>query len=330
MDRDKFYVTGGTGCIGSWVVKNLIDRGLSTSVLTFGDSCHRLQLIMDDEDFEKINYYDGDITDYSSVINSIKDSGATKIIHLAALQLPFCKANPQQGADVNVTGTINIFEAAKAIGIDRIIYASSTAVYGPRDLYPEGQQPQDAKLHPISLYGVYKQANEWFGGIYSSESNISSIGLRPYTVYGPGRDQGMTSTPTKAILAALVGEPYEISFGGEYQFQYADDVAKIFIQAAESCFVGSKVFNIGGEVCSTQDVIDAITEIIPASANKFSFNPCVLPFPSAFENSELISTIGDINFTPLSVGIENTLKIFKEGMRKGIVDQKYIDSQLSE
>jgi nucleoside-diphosphate-sugar epimerase len=118
-------------------------------------------------------------------------------VHLAALQVPFCKADPVLGAQVNVTGTVNVFEAAKRQGLDTTIaYASSAAVHN-----------EHGEVAPRTLYGVYKVANEGTARIYADDDGVASIGLRPFIVYGPGRDQGLTADPTLAMQAAARGEP---------------------------------------------------------------------------------------------------------------------------
>ena len=136
------------------------------------------------------------------------DFQPTHVIHLAAMQLPFCKADPIQGAMVNVVGTVNIFEAIKRSGLRKLVYASSTAVYGRAEEYPPTPLAHNAKLNPHSHYGVYKVANEDNARIYWQDDGISSIGLRPYTVYGAGRDQGLTSTPTKASSSTAISLGY--------------------------------------------------------------------------------------------------------------------------
>ena len=123
------------------------------------------------------------------------------MIHLAALQVPFCRADPPLGARVNVLGTVNVFEAAKAPAdrIAPIVYASSIAAFDANGTTAA------AWRHPGTIYGVYKRANESTAAVYLAENGISSIGLRPHTVYGVGRDQGVTSAPTTAMLAAAAG-----------------------------------------------------------------------------------------------------------------------------
>jgi UDP-glucuronate 4-epimerase len=320
MTKDEhFFVTGAAGCIGVWVLRNLVREGTPVTVLDLDTKHSRLPLVMDKSEINKINFIYGDVSDFSVVENAIKTSGATRIIHLAALQLPFCKADPVSGARINVVGTVNIFEAAKRFGVNNLVYASSTAVYGMSEEYPDEPLVHNAPLKPHSLYGVYKQANEGTAHVYFQEDKVCSIGLRPYVVYGAGRDQGMTSTPTKAMLAAAAGREYHISYGGRYCFQYADDTARAFIQAARSGYHGAGIFNIGGHSVSTLEVISAIETAEPSARGRITFDDIPLPFPPEVENKALISAIGPLHFTPLMQGVEETLDLFQAGLAEGLI-----------
>ncbi|MDR2070944.1 MAG: SDR family oxidoreductase, partial [Treponema sp.] len=246
-----YFVTGASGCIGGWVVKNLVESGHKVyALMPHPEKLEKLRLIMKRTDIDRIIPIPGDITNPDLCKAAVSLSGAERIIHLAALQMPFCRANPSLGARVNVEGTVNIFEAARAAGLKKVVYSSSTAVYGNAADYPGGEFSHDSPLIPRSFYGVYKQDNERAAKVYYEEAGISSIALRPFVVYGPLRDQGMTSTPTSAVKAAVRGEAYEISYGGTAEFQYADDTAKAFIAAAEKDFEGAAVYNLGGGAVS--------------------------------------------------------------------------------
>jgi len=319
MDTERFLVTGAAGCIGAWVLRNLVREGTYVVAFDLDEKYHRLPLILSTEEIKRIHFLQGDISDYSSIESALKSCNATRLIHLAALQLPFCKADPVAGAKVNVVGTVNIFETARQMELQHLVYASSTAVYGPSAAYPVTPLPHDARLSPQSLYGVYKQANEATARIYFQDYGIHSIGLRPYVVYGAGRDQGMTSTPTKAILAAAAGKGYQITFGGSYCFQYANDTARAFIQAARTDFHGADVYNLGGDSVSTQDVITAIEKAIPSSRGKLTFKDNSLPFPSSVDNSSLQSAIGRLDFTSLEDGVAETVMIFRRALKGSII-----------
>ena len=142
----------------------------------------------------------------------MEERGITHVIHLAALQVPFVRPNPPLGASVNVVGTVVVFEAVRALGplAGTLTYASSIAAYDP----PKPGHEHEQRGTPATLYGVFKRANEETAGVYWADHRMPSIGLRPHTVYGLGRDQGVTSAPTKAMLAAAGGTSFQIPYGG--------------------------------------------------------------------------------------------------------------------
>ena len=317
MSNEHFFVTGAMGCIGAWVVRNLVQSGAAVTVFDLSTNQHRPKLIMTAKELANVRFTAGDITDTNTVKRSVTESGATHIIHLGALQVPFCKGNPPLGAAVNVVGTANMFEAAKEAGISQLVYASSIAVYGDSKSYSTELLQHDSALHPQTLYGVYKQANEGTATVYWQDNQIASIGLRPYTVYGPGRDQGMTSTPTAAMLAAVRNEDYHISFGGYCGFQFVDDVAKILIQAAKTQQDGAHVFNIGGSVAHMSEVVSAIKSIAPEV--EITHEETELPFPRGATDIELQTLLGYVPYTPLEEGVSRTMAHFKTAIADGLL-----------
>lgn len=317
MAEERFLVTGALGCIGAWVVRNLVREGVSTTIFDPGSSLHRLRLIMTDEEVRALPIIASDIGDLAAVERAVNESGATHLIHLAALQVPMCKADPALGARVNVLGTVNVFEAAKRAGIKHIVYASSIAVYGLNEDYPEGALSHDAALKPRTHYGVYKQANEGTARVYWLDEGISSIGLRPYIVYGPGRDQGLTSAPTKAMLAAAFGKPYHIPYGGRSMYQYADDTARIFIRAARAAPQSAEAYNLRGSVVRMSEIVAAIERAVPGSAGQITFDDKQLPFPEEMEDKMLTSLLGILEYTTLDEGVARTIRIFQQAGAAG-------------
>ncbi len=320
----NFLVTGALGCIGAWIVHNLVQENVPVTAFDLGTDPHRMQLMMSPEALARVNFVQGDITNLNAVTSVIKEHNISHIIHLAALQVPACKANPALGARVNVVGTINVFEAARQAGLQRVVYASSVAAYGPKEDYAPGKGLNDqglithkAPLNPRTLYGVYKQANEGTARVYFQDHGLSSIGLRPYVLYGPGRDQGMTSTPTKAMLAAAAGKPYHITYGGRSGMQYTDDVAKLFIAVARVPFEGAAVYNVRGSVVEMQEVVAAIEAAVPEGHGTISFEPMALPFPDGQEDTPLQELLGTMPYTPLEQGITQTIAVFKEALAQG-------------
>lgn len=297
-------VTGVLGCLGAWTARVLADSGVPVVGFDLGTDPHRLELVLGRRR-EEIRLVRGDITDLDSLEQTIDEHGITRVIHLAALQVPFCRANPPLGAAVNVVGTANVFEAVRkrAERIPGVVYASSAAVYGANDRGDEDEHPT-----PGTHYGVYKLANEGTARIYWEEHGLPSIGVRPLTVYGPGRDQGMTSTPTQAMLAAARGEPFHISFGGVTQYQHARDVAHCLVASSEQLTSGARVHNLPGPAVHMSEVVAAIEAAAPGAAGSITFEPQALPFPPALES------VGEIAFvsTPFAQGVAETIAHFRE------------------
>jgi nucleoside-diphosphate-sugar epimerase len=196
-----------------------------------------------------------------------------------------------------------------------VAYASSIAVYGPPDVYPPGLVAHDAPMDPRTLYGVYKQADEGIARIYWQDHRISSTTLRAYVVYGLGRDQGLTSEPTKAMLAAAAGKPYHINFTGRMQFQLASDVALQFIEAARAPSGGALGFNFGGDVVDIPDLVEMIKQIKPGAQITCADTP--LPFPEGFDGTLLAEHAQTVYQTPLIDGARQTIAQFEERLADG-------------
>ena len=303
---EHFLVTGADGCIGAWTVRLLLDEGAEVTTFDLGENNSRHRLVSDGApmDFRRIT---GDIVDRSALVDAM--AGVDRVIHLAALQVPFCKADPSNGAAVNVQGTVNVFEAAVEHGIAPVAYASSIAVYGTADDYPSPVLAPGDPPRPTTLYGAYKVANEQTAAVYAAEHGLSSVGLRPHTVFGPGRDQGLTSQPTAAIYSAVRSEPYAVEYGGVLDFQYAPDVARLFIAAARSgpAEPAAPVLNIRGHVAPVCDFVDRVRFVTGFDDLGAGTEP--LPFPHAASPEGLAALLGDIEPTPLDDAIAETARI---------------------
>jgi nucleoside-diphosphate-sugar epimerase len=307
-------VTGASGCIGAWVLYHLVKRGEPTIAFDITRGGHRIDQLLTIKEQQNITFVQGDISDFAAVKTLFDQHPIDHVIHLAALQVPLCRADPVRGAQVNVVGTVNIFETARRKGLSHIAYASSIAVFGAPEDYEEAALRDDAATHPRTLYGVYKQANEATARVYFYEHQVSSIGLRPYTVYGVGRDQGLTSDPTKAMLHAVAGKPYHINFGGRLQLQLASDTALQFIEAATHPLDGPYVFNMGGQVVSVEEIVTIIRHNRPQAQITHSDQP--LPFPEHLDDSGLRQHLR-VYETPLDVGIHQTMSLFADLIQRG-------------
>jgi len=177
--RDKkIIVTGGAGFIGSHIVEALVKRGAKVVVIDNLSTGKKQNLI---SVADKIEFVHGDITDKSLLRNFFK--GAYAVIHHAAVaSVPQSLAFPKETHLVNVVGTLNVFEVAESAGIDRVIYATSSAVYGDDLTMPK---IESMKTVPISPYGMHKLTNEVDAKKIYIERGLKTIGLRYFNVFGP-------------------------------------------------------------------------------------------------------------------------------------------------
>lgn len=321
-----YFLTGALGCIGAWVVKTIQDRGDRAVVFDLGGDRRRILDLLDEDQAAGVAFVQGDITDAGAVRDAMESHDARRIIHLAGLQVPFCKADPALGARVNVVGTVNVFEAARTLEIDRVVYASSAAVYGPPEDEGGPAPDESAACEPTTHYGVYKRANEGNARIYWQDNGISSVGLRPLTVYGVGRDQGLTSGPTVAMKAASLGRSYTISFSGATDFNYVADTASAFVECADRGPEGASVFNLHGDSVAVSEIVEAIHATLPADAPRsIDFAGPPLPIPPALDGQALYAALPGLQRTPLEDGIRSTIEHFTRLADAGRLDTRDLD-----
>ncbi|MEM6826072.1 MAG: NAD(P)-dependent oxidoreductase [Pseudomonadota bacterium] len=324
MAEKKVLITGTMGCIGAWVLRHLIDDGTPLVAADLSDDRARPRLLMSEDELDALTWVRLDVTDTDATRRVVADHGVTHIIHLAGLQIPFCRANPPLGAAVNVLGTVNIFEAARHEGVKGLAYASSLAALSPVSHYSEFPLADSVSRTPATLYGVYKVANEETARIYHQDWGISSVGLRPYTVYGVGRDQGVTADVAKAILAAAAGQPFHMRFSGPTALQHASDVARIFIACAEAELDGAPTLNLRGDVMEMADIAALINKTVPGAETTVAAD-APLPLPADLDDAGLRGLIGDIPHMPMVSAIEGDVAAYRALMAKGLIDMTQLE-----
>jgi nucleoside-diphosphate-sugar epimerase len=307
---ERTLVTGALGCLGAWTVKALLDEGEEPVGYDLGGDDARLRLVLSDAELARVKLVRGDVTDATALGHALDEHEITRIVHLAALQVPQCRADPAAGARVNVLGTVAVLEAVKVRRerIAGVAYASSTAVYSAADPSPA---PESGGTRPSTLYGVYKLANEGTARIVWEDEGVASIGIRPYVVYGPGRDQGLTSGPSLAMAAAARGESFEIGYGSKVQYDFAPDVGVAFARAAAAATEGAHVANFPGVAASTADVAAAIEAAAPEIAGQITWTEDRLPFPETLEATRLELLVGTLPRTSLAEGVRRTVEHYR-------------------
>ena len=293
-------------------MKLLLDRGAEVVAYDLVSDAARLRLIAPSSQVDKVKLLAGAIEDTARVKAVVKEEGVTHIIHLAAVLMPFCQANPVAGGMINVIGTLNVFEAARDAGRPvRIAYASSAAVWGPGESYEDRPLTEEDPLKPSTFYGIYKQSNESCARVFHTTNGISSMGLRPWTVYGVGRDNGLTADPTLALRAVAERRPFQIRLSGSMDLQYVADVAESFIRCVESSVEGAHVFNLAGDIVSMDSLIAEIERLRPQQRGLLSYAGPQVPVATKMDDSHLRKLVPGIPRTPLIDGLRETLERYE-------------------
>jgi UDP-glucose 4-epimerase len=322
----RILVTGSTGCIGTSTVKFLLDKGIER---VYGLS--RSDYIGDSPvGYEHIS---GDITDrlrIHEILNEVQPDG---IIHLAGFQTPECQANPLLGMDVNLVATANLFKAVAedCRELERLVFASSAAVHGPRSMHPDGQIAPDAFYYPPNLYGFWKTAGEGMAQAFHLETGISTVSLRLATTYGPGRDRGLTSAPTTAMKACVMGIDYEIPYSGREHYHFVDDVGAGFAQSAIYPFEGYGAFHLTGKTIEISEFCKMVKQAADQIGIEKPGNPTVkssapaMPFASDLDHGPTLMKFPDMPLTSLSSGINQSMNLFKSEALNGSISVMNLD-----
>lgn len=298
----KVLVTGGSGFLAAWVMRRLLARGFAVRAFDVREDA-RLVRALAPERADEVEWRVGDIGEARDVAHAL--DGCDAVIHLAGVLTPACAADPVRGARINLTGTLNVFDAAIACGLHSVLYASSAGVFGPDD----GATP-----FPLTHYGAFKLACEGSARAYWHDRGIASIGFRPLVVYGAGRETGSSAGPSLACRAAALGEPYTIPFTGATGLVYADDVAAAYELALTRELTGAHAFTLAGDITPMDSVIAKLKEIEPGARIDAAGAP--LPIATSFpDDPALAELLPDLPTTPLEEGLRQTVNFYRQAGR---------------
>jgi UDP-glucuronate 4-epimerase len=312
-DTERFLVTGAEGCIGSWVVRRLLASGRTVVAGDLAPAPQRIPRIVPADQLDRLEYVALDLTEPAALEELVAAHGTTRIVHLAALQVPYVAANPLAGAEVNVVGTVRVLEAARRADTVRgVSYASSSAVFGNAGAWGRGE----------TLYGAFKAANEETARFYARDYETPSVGIRPCVVYGPNRDRGLTAAITHAIKAVVLGLTYTIPFRGQIDLQYADDVAEAFIASALATQAGAPVFDLHGDLLEVDAVVGALEAAAPGASGLVRVGSAPVPGRVDFDDALLRDLVGDLPKTSLADGISASIELFTRQRDAGLLTEQ--------
>ena len=301
---NTYLVTGGAGFIGSNIVEKLVKDGQAVKVIDNLVAGKKENL---SEFIDKIDFLEGDIRNEDDLKKAL--AGVDYVFHQAALRsVPKSMDNPLSYTDVNVMGTLKLLLLAKEAGVKRLVFASSSSVYGEREDMPERENDLPC---PISPYAATKLTGEHYCRIFSSEYGLETVSLRYFNVFGPRQDPGSEYAVVipKFILCMLKDEPPPIHDDGQQSrdFSFVDDVVDANLLAARAEDASGKVFNIA---CNRSHTILEIVENLNRILGK-----SIEPVHTPPRKGDVRHTLADISRAKRLLGYTPKVE-FAEGLRR--------------
>jgi UDP-glucose 4-epimerase len=310
---ETVLVTGGTGFIGSYTAKELLDHGHDVVAYDLSTDTRILEKlgIADDVEIRR-----GDITDSTDVFRAIRETGTTRIVHLAALLTTTARENPRLAIDVNVRGTNTIFEATRTFSeqVERVAWASSAAVFAPPANYDNDWVTEEDLVYPDTLYGASKEFNEHQAKVYFEDHDLSHVALRPTVAYGPYRETGGSAFLANIIEKPALGESFSVEYGDQViDWQHVEDIAQAFRLAAFTPDeeVNQRVYNVRGTVATIREAAETVEKIMPDADLEVS-DEGELPWTQKLDMTAIQEDLGYEPRYDLESGFRSYINVLRE------------------
>jgi nucleoside-diphosphate-sugar epimerase len=309
-----YLVTGGTGFIGAYVVRDLTRQGHEVLVFDLALNREYLQDVLAAEAWRRVQLVSGDVTDLPALLRTMQDAMPKRMVHLAATLGASSEVNPLRTLRVNCEGTINIFEAALTFNVEKVVWASSIAVFGPPGRRPPGEIANDAYQQPNDLYGACKAMNEQLGRHYRRRG-LDCTGVRFSMVYGYGKALTMARGTGADFLTELIdkpalGQPGVVPHGNEIlDWLYVEDAARAVVLTSNALRNRSISLNICGERSTVQGVATRLKHLLP--------NAPLAVQPGTWGGAmhfEIATTEAEINYSPqfsLEEGLRRNINMLR-------------------
>jgi nucleoside-diphosphate-sugar epimerase len=306
--NERHYMTvlvaGGSGFIGSHLARALLRSG--RRVVIFGRTPNT-RLIADIA--SQVKFVRGDAASLADVLHAVKDNGVTDVYHLVALLADVSQQQPLSALKVNTESMLNILEAARILGLRRIVYASSVAVY---DMNATAPVAESAPLRPASVYGETKVASEFYGMHYHRLFGVDFRALRFTTLYGPGKSGGSTGICSTLIEHSARGHAVEVDAADAItDWLYIKDAIRSLLLAGEVDAVKERIYNIGAGSYSVRDVAGIVSRLIPGARITLKSGR-TFPWPPSYDCRKAEEELG---YRP-RFGIEEGIADFIAEVRK--------------
>ncbi len=271
MQQSKtVLVTGGTGFIGSHLARKLVNQGDEVVLFDLYPNEQSVQDILDNVTIVK-----GDVADYQCLVDIIKEHDIGSVVHTAAMLSVAAADELRTAYCVNIEGTFNLLEACRTQGVDRVVFVSSLAAFGPNTPFPFHDK---SYREPASFYGVSKVCGEVLGTFYSLTHGLDFRCVRLAVVIGPGRrGQGATVSFSKFVEEVVLGKPGTILVP-DYTILpiiHVDDASNLLLAILKSEKVGERILMSGGVPIPIQEFVTEVKKMIPEADITYKADPVV-------------------------------------------------------
>jgi nucleoside-diphosphate-sugar epimerase len=255
--------------------------------------------------------------DFARLMSVIKQYNIDRVVHLAALLLHDVNASPLNGLKTNCEGTVNVFEAARLMGLKKVVWISSGSVFGPPEAYSQEFIPNDAPHYPQNLYGATKSIDEQFASHYVDRYSLDISAIRLVLVYGAWQSRGRTAAIIQQMVCnPALGKPGKVPAAGDniLGWTYVDDAARAIILACKAGKTRTRSFSVRGNIHSVLEIVDYVKELIPSAViNLLSLerSQSHLIMTCKYDTSRIEEELGFHTQWTMKQGIKETINLVR-------------------
>jgi nucleoside-diphosphate-sugar epimerase len=255
----RILVTGACGLIGQSVVREFLAHG--HDVVALDVQLARERLPADDH----LSLFRADVSELGDLLAIVAEGHIERIVHLGYILPPESERQPRLALRVNTQGTSNVFEVARLVGVQRVVYASSVAVYGDQANFGERPVVESDTGSPMNLYGATKLLNDIAAIRFAATYGLDVVGLRIATVFGYGRETGNSAWIGKIASYPGVGQVAHCPLPSWQRSAmiYVDDVASLLVRLCVAPVLRHRMYLSGGDTCSLAELADLVRSIVP-------------------------------------------------------------------